>query len=55
MRGFIWDIPILIFASVLLWGPLISLEGLARVQSVVSRLPVQGSGLIGFPRDSSIP
>ena len=21
MRGFIWDIPILIFAYVLLWGP----------------------------------
>ena len=27
IRGFIWDIPILIFAYVLCWGPIVAKSG----------------------------
>ena len=30
IRGFIWDIPILIFAYVLFWGPGVGVQSLAR-------------------------
>ena len=31
IRGFIWDIPILVFAYVLFWGPIIDSRDLPRV------------------------
>ena len=40
IRGFIWDIPILIFAYVLFWGPII--EALER-----PKRPPVGYGVLG--------
>ena len=47
IRGFIWDIPILIFAFVLFWGPIIGLsKGVSRH---VKKGEVSNKGILHNP------
>ena len=45
--GFIWDIPILIFAYVLFWGP-IQVQGNARPDGTYGRCPSVGFRRFGL-------
>ena len=48
MRGFIWDIPILIFAYVLLWGPSLCFRTLGHSGFRVFGFRVLGFRVLGF-------
>ena len=48
IRGFIWDIPILIFAYVLFWGPNINIPCILNLE-----LRTQGQADLGLPKSYS--